>query len=221
VPAGATFVQADRDQPGAYEFVSHDEWDSVVDVARQPGQVKDAADALASCSASFVFVSSGNVYADHSTPGEDETAPLLPALESDVMANMESYGEAKVACEQHVRNAYGPEQSFIVRAGLIGGPGDGSGRTGYWPLRFARPAAEDGSVLVPDVPGSPTQVIDVRDLAAWIVDGADRGVGGVFNATGETVPLGQHLETARAVAGHTGPAVAVAEGWLLEQGVEP
>ncbi len=110
---------------------------------------------------------------------------------------------------------------MIARVGLIGGPGDIFDRTGYWPLRFARPATPDGSVLVPDAPEQSTQVIDVRDLAAWIVGAGERGVSGVFNTTGESVPLPQHLEVAREVAGHSGPVVAVDQDWLLAQGVEP
>lgn len=221
VPDGAGFVHSDRDRPDAYAGVLDAEWDVVVDVSRQPGQVRSAARALADRSRTYVFVSTGSVYADHSTPGQDETAPLLPALEGDVMADLETYGEAKVACEQHVVDAFGPDRFLIARAGLIGGPGDVSGRTGYWPLRFARPAAADGSVLVPDAPDLATQVIDVRDLAAWIVDGGARGLSGVFNAKGAIVSLGQHLDTAREVAGHTGPVVAADSHWLLDQGVEP
>jgi 2'-hydroxyisoflavone reductase len=220
-PAGAAFVRADRDRPDALAEVGTQEWDAVVDVSRQPGQVRRAVAALADRSAEFVFTSSGNVYADHGTPGDDETAALLPPLDGDVMESMQTYGPAKVACEQHVRAAFGADRSLILRVGLIGGPGDIFDRTGYWPLRFARPAAPDGSVLVPDTPQLPTQVIDVRDLARWIVDAAEQRLSGTFNATGETVPLPQHLAVARAVAGHTGPVVSVDQAWLLAHHVEP
>lgn len=136
------------------------------------------------------------------------------------MASMETYGEAKVACEQHVRRSFGDDRTLIARAGLIGGPGDTFDRTGYWPLRFARPAMADGSVLVPDVP-LPTQVIDARDLAAWLVESAERGVHGVFNAVGETMPLAEHLAAARKVAGHSGPLVPVDQDWLPAHDVTP
>ncbi len=63
------------------------------------------------------------------------------------MEDMETYGQAKVACEQHVLEGFGADRSLIARVGLIGGPGDTFDRTGYWPLRFSRPAAPDGSVL--------------------------------------------------------------------------
>ena len=132
----------------------------------------------------FVFVSSANVYADHRTIGQDESAPLLAPLDGDVMESMESYGAAKVACEQQVERAFGPDRCLIARVGLIGGPGDLFDRTGYWPLRFARPAANDGSVLVPDSPDLPTQVIDVRDLAGWLLSAGERRSAGTFNVGG-------------------------------------
>ena len=220
-PSGAAFKRADRDGSDTYREAARDEWDVVIDVSRQPGQVRRATTALAGRSGLFVFVSSGNVYASHATPGADENAALLPALAGDVMESMETYGQAKAACERHVRNAFGPDRSLIARAGLIGGPGDTFDRTGYWPLRFARPAADDGSVLVPDVPGLATQVIDVRDVARWLVETGERGLSGVFNVVGETIPLPAHLAVARKVAGHTGPVVAAGQDWLAAHDVQP
>ncbi len=221
VPDGAVLVRADRDEPTSYDEVSRAEWDVVIDVALQPGHVRRAVAALRDRSGAFVFISSGNVYADHREPGGDEQRALLPPLDGDVMQTMESYGEAKVACERHVLGAYGPERSLIARVGLIGGPGDPFDRSGYWPLRFARPAGDDGTVLVPDAPGLPTQVIDVRDLAAWVVHSGIRGVRGIFNVCGDTIPFREHLDVARRVAGHTGPVVAAGAQWLLAHGVEP
>lgn len=221
VPHGARFVRADRDRSDAYGDVAGDRWDAVVDVSRQPGQVRAAVAALGDRSTMFVFVSSASVYADHDTAGADEQAPLQPALAGDVMESMETYGPAKVACERHVLDACGAERSLIVRVGLIGGPGDITDRSGYWPRRFASPATEDGTVLVPDAPELATQVIDVRDLATWIVEGARDGLHGVLNATGETIALPRHLEVARTVAGHSGPVIAATQEWLLAHGVAP
>jgi nucleoside-diphosphate-sugar epimerase len=158
------------------------------------------------------------VYADQGAPGQDEDAPLLPALEADV-AGMEQYGEAKVACEQAVRRAFGADRALIARAGLIGGPGDRSGRSGYWPWRFAHPSDPRG-VLVPDALGAAVAVIDVRDLATWLVDSAERGTSGVFNAGGEPLPLGEHLAVAARVAGYRGGLVPAPEAWLREHGVD-
>jgi 2'-hydroxyisoflavone reductase len=218
-PDGAAWVAADRTQPGAYSRVSDQEWDVVMDVSSQPGQVRSAVAALAERTGFYVYVSTCSVYADNAARGQDEDGVLLPALESDVMETVETYGQAKVACEQHVWRAFGPERALIARAGLIGGPGDTSDRTGYWPLRFARPGTDDGAVLVPDTQAA-TQVIDVRDLAEWLLDASSRRVAGIFNATGAETPLSRHIETARTVAGHTRPVVRADPQWLLDQGVQ-
>ncbi len=93
-----------------------------------------------------------------------------------------------MACEQHVLAGFGPDRSLIARVGLIGGPGDIFDRTGYWPWRFARPATEDGSVLVPDAPEQVAQVIDVRDLARWLVEAGSRGVCGILASSAATAP---------------------------------
>ena len=85
------------------------------------------------------------------------------------MESIESYGEAKVACEQAVVETFGPERSALVRAGLVAGHGDPSDRAGYWPMRFAHPAGDHDAVLVPDSPALGMQLVDVEDLAEWIV----------------------------------------------------
>lgn len=221
VPRGATLVKADRGQPGAYDEVMGQRWDAVIDLSRQPGQVRSAAAALADACKTFIFISSASVYADHQALDQDESALLLPPLQAEVMTSMEQYGQAKVACEQAVLAATGPDRALILRVGLIGGPGDEFGRSGYWPLRFARAARSGRPVLIPDVPQLATQVIDVRDLAAWIIDCARRGVVGVFNATGQTKSFEAHIECARRAAGHQGPVVAAPSEWLLGQGVAP
>ncbi|MBG0740317.1 oxidoreductase [Paeniglutamicibacter antarcticus] len=218
VPAGAAFIRADRDEENGLGAVAGISWGAVVDVSRQPGQVRRAVRDLNAVR--YVFVSSGSAYADQGPLGQDEDAPLLAPLAADVMETMEDYGQAKAACEQAVLAQFGPRRSMIVRAGLIGGPGDTSGRTGYWPLRFGRPASDDGTVLVPDAPLLPVQIIDVRDLAVWLVHGCEEGLGGVFNAMGETHPFGEHIAVARKVAGHEGPIATAGASWLQRRGVQ-
>jgi nucleoside-diphosphate-sugar epimerase len=219
VPRGVELVRADRSRPDAYAAVAGRDWDAVLDVSRQPGHVRSALAVLRERAAHWGFVSSCSVYAAHDTPGADESAAVLPAL-AEEEATPETYGEGKVACEEAVLAAVGPDRALVARAGLIAGPGDPTDRTGYWPLRFAHPSADDGAVLVPDSPGVGTQVVDVRDLAAWLVTCAERGTAGVMNAAGPVVPLEEHLATARRVAGHDGPVVAASAEWLAAQGVQ-
>jgi nucleoside-diphosphate-sugar epimerase len=217
-PAGVEVVRADRDEPAAYDRVAGTDWDLVVDVTRQPSHARGAVRALGDRAASWVFVSSASVYAAADSPGDDESADLLPAHLADD-EDGETYGGRKVACERHVLEAVG-NRALIARSGLIAGPGDHTDRTGYWPLRFAHPADAGGAVLVPDSDLA-TQVVDVRDLAAWLVDAGLRGASGIANASGPSVPLAEHLATARQVAGHTGAVVPVDQDWLEAHAVAP
>ncbi|MFG6403758.1 NAD-dependent epimerase/dehydratase family protein [Microbacterium sp. P04] len=218
-PVGARLIRADRDDEGALDAVAAERWDAVIDVGRQPGHVRWAAAALAETAGRYVFVSSANVYASQAEHGADEGAALLAPLTADAYTSPDDYGAAKVACETAVLDAFGEARSAIVRAGLIGGPGDPSGRTTYWPRRFARPSSPSGEVLIPDAPDLPTAIIDVRDLAAWLVQLADGGASGTYNAQGDVRAFADHLAAARAVTGHAGPLVVAAEDWLRERDV--
>lgn len=212
-PQGTTFVVADRDEHDGLTPVASEKWDAVIDLSRQPGQVRRAASQLRA--EHWVFISSGNVYAGFSTIEQDENAALLSPLASDVMEDMTTYGEAKVACEEAVRGS-GPSAT-IIRSGLIGGPDDWSGRSGYWPWRFANPTGDD--VIVPDDPDFPCALIDVRDLASWIVTAAERRLDGTFNATGPTIPLQQVIATAKEVAKSSVTPLPVAVTTLKEPGI--
>jgi nucleoside-diphosphate-sugar epimerase len=216
-PPGAHLLRADRDDPDAYEGASGD-WDVVVDVSRQPGHVRSAVTALGDRAGAWVFVSSASVYATHDTPGADETADLLAPHDADD-DGWETYGGRKVACEQVLLHGI-PDRVLIARAGLIAGPGDHTDRTGYWPLRFAHPATADDAVLVPDSRIT-TQIIDVRDLAAWLVSAGTARATGVVNAMGPVLPLADHLAVAKAVANHDDDVVPVPQDWLEVFGVEP
>jgi len=203
-------LRGDRD--GDLSALEGREWDAVIDPSGYvPRVVRASAEALRGSVGHYLFVSSASVYAEPYVAGFDESAPTLePEWESEeVLAH---YGQLKAACEQVVREVF-PEAHTNVRAGLIVGPHDASGRFTYWPLRIAA----GGEVLAPGSPEGLTQFIDVRDLGAWLVTAcADRAVG-AFNATGEPVTWGEVLDACPGDAKVTW----VDEGFLLEREVGP
>lgn len=206
-PDGAALVIADRDDPGAYAAVAEREWDEIVDVSSNPAHVAAAADALGERAKHWTYISTVSVYAANDEPGADESAELLtPAGPEDAA----DYGRAKVAAEASVRVL--GHRTAIVRPGLIVGPGDPTDRFGYWVARFALAGA--GEVLVPRAEGRGAQVIDVDDLADFVVAVGRERWTGVANAVGDPVGLDRLLHDAADVAGHAGTAVAASDDWL-------
>lgn len=193
-------------------------WDVVVDTSGYlPADVAAAAAMLGSRSERYAFVSSGSVYADLMTVPVTEDAPTHPPLAEGDPAS-EDYGPLKVGCEQEVERAL-PSRALILRAGLLVGPHDPTGRFTYW----VRRSAAGGEVLAPRRPDAPVQVLDARDLAAWVMALVESGATGVSNAPG---PLGavtwaDLLATSAAVAGSDAEVTWVDEPWLLDQGVTP
>ncbi len=203
------------------------EWDAVIDTSGYvPRIVRASAELLADRVGRYLFVSSISVYADASRPGVDEAGEVGtlddPATE-DVGRH---YGPLKVACERAVESVFGT-RALIVRPGLIVGPYDPTDRFGYWAARFVQPSllgARAPEAVVPAPPDYPLQLIDARDLAAWMRALLDAQANGCYNATS---PAGQWTMAALvdalvAAGGAAAPRPAwTDEALLLEHKVEP
>ncbi|GII79725.1 reductase [Sphaerisporangium rufum] len=207
-PPGVEFVRVDRSQDGGLAPVEGT-FDLVIDVARHPSVVRRAITELAGRAGHWTFVSSISVYADPSSVNQVLYEPL--AADADE-TDPENYGPAKVACERILG-----DQTFHVRAGLIVGPEDESDRFTYWVDRLAR----GGPVLAPGSPEDPVQLVDVRDLAAWTLDGAENGLTGPYDAICPPFPRAELF--ARIADGlEVRPELVWAgQEFLAEQKVEP
>jgi 2'-hydroxyisoflavone reductase len=193
-------------------------WDAVIDTSGTlPHVVRASADLLAGAVGHYTFISSVAVYRDFPRQtGLDESAPLatLPAGAA-VELSEASFAPLKAECERIVERAF-PNRALVVRPGLIAGPHDPTGRFTYWPLRVA----DGGEVLAPGDPDAPAQVIDARDLAAWIIGSVERGLTGAFNATGRehVLTMSELLDVCRR---ECGPCTFtwLDDGFLLSHGV--
>ena len=212
VPEGATHLPVDRSQP-LPDLGSHD---AVVDVGRHPSRVRAAVAAVPD--AHWVFVSTISVYSDNGVPGgRPGVTPEHDPIHEDVdlAVDMEAYGPMKVSCEQAVRD--GTASSMVIRPGLIIGPGDPSGRFTYWPLRVRH----GGEVLAPGAPDDTVQVIDVRDLAAWIVDSAEQRRSGVLDGIGPVMRFADLLDEVATGVGAAPTYTWVPDEFLEQHGVAP
>jgi 2'-hydroxyisoflavone reductase len=193
----------DRDpQKGAgLAALQSGEWDVVFDDSGwYPRMVGASAQLLAGRVKQYVYISSISAYKEPFPVGGTEDAPLAtlsdPTVEEMGKA-YENYGGLKALCEQAAERAL-PGKTTIVRPGYIVGPDDPTGRFTYWPVRFHR----GGEIAVPGTPADPVQVIDVRDLAAWLVLLAERRTFGVFHACGPDKPMtwGRLIDACRAAS---------------------
>jgi len=192
-----------------------------------PRAVRAAAEVLSGSVDRYVFISSQNAYADVSVPDVKETQPLKTLTTEQLdRANAidtsgepsyaELYGGLKSLCEQAAEEAM-PGRVLILRPGLIVGPYDYSDRFTYWVARVA----QGGEMLAPGPPDRFVQLIDVRDLAEWIVSMIERGATGAYNAHGRpsTFTMQDVLEECRRAGDSDASFTWVSEDFLLQEQV--
>ncbi len=212
-PDGVRALHGDRDDPDALPRALGDwEPELVVDTSCQTRAAADNAAAVLGGVRGYAFVSSLNAYRGWPPgPVRGEDGPVWDTDDDE-------YGPIKASAER-VLGAALPGRFLTARAGLIVGPHDNVRRLPWWLGRIAR----GGRVVVPDALDQPIALVDVRDLAGWLVEVAERGETGPVNATGPagTTTLGGLLETCREVTGSDAELVPVPEEDLLAAGVEP
>jgi 2'-hydroxyisoflavone reductase len=160
-------------------------FDAVIDTSGYvPRVVAAGIDALAGRVGRYLFVSSLSVYADPGRPGIDESGAAATLDDPDTEDVPAHYGALKAACEAVVTSRFAAKAT-IVRPGLIVGPHDATDRFGYWVARFRAPhlLGERGpQAVVPAPAARPIQVVDARDLAAFMLELVEADVAGTFNA---------------------------------------
>ena len=191
----ARVEQRRGDRKGDLTALAEGQWDAVIDTCGYlPRDVADMAACLQGCVGRYVFVSSISVYASFKQPN-DETSAVGRIDDGDAeVIDGRIYGPLKALCEEAVVAAFA-ERALLIRPGLIVGPHDPTQRFTYWPARVAR-AADGDAVLAPGSASDVVQIIDVRDLAAFMLRAIDDGCSGAFNLTSppHTVTMGALLQ---------------------------
>jgi 2'-hydroxyisoflavone reductase len=193
---GVTALRGDRTAGDGLAALAEGTWDIVVDTwSGAPSAVRDTARLLAGRAGHYVYVSSRSVYRYPAAAGLPEDGPVVDASPDDGETD---YAEAKRGGELAAVAAFG-DRALLARAGLILGPRENIGRLPWWLQRIAR----GGPVLAPGPRDLALQYVDARDLAAWVLDAAARGLGGAYNVVSRPghATMGELLETCARVTG--------------------
>lgn len=218
-PPGVTGLRGDRTAEGGLAALADGTWDLAVDAwSWGADAVRDSARALAGRVGHYSYVSSRSVYdlpelERDATRGEDS-----PVVSADPDAGDGEYAQNKRGAELALEREFG-ERTLLVRAGLILGPHEDVGRLPWWLHRMAR----GGEVLAPGPRELPLQCVDVRDLAAWTLDAAARGLTGPYDVVSEPghATMGTLLECCAEVTGGSARLRWVAPEVITAAGIEP
>jgi nucleoside-diphosphate-sugar epimerase len=215
------FPDAERiigDRNGQIDALAGRKWDAVIDDSGYvPRHVRLTAELLHGNVARYLYISSISAYASFAEPGLDEDDAVAKLADESVEeVTGETYGGLKALCEQVVERTYGVAAT-VVRPTYIVGPGDTTDRFTYWPVRVAR----GGRMLAPGSARDPVQIIDVRDLADFVIDCLERDTAGRYNACSPAgaFTMGDVLDTSRRVTASDAEFTWVTSDFLVERGL--
>lgn len=203
LPSSVTRLVGDRDAKdasgqlaGNYEALKGKKWDAVFDdSATNPIWVRQATALLKDAAPLYLHVSSTGVFYPYRTTDIDESTKVRMSMEEE---SADQFGVNKANCEQIVRDVFGAN-AINIRPTYIVGPGDTSDRFTYWPVRLAR----GGDVLAPGKNTDPSQFVDVRDLAAFMIKVVEDKRGGTYNVAGprERLTFAKFIDEAKRAVG--------------------
>jgi 2'-hydroxyisoflavone reductase len=212
-------IQLQGDRDGNLKALEGGRWDAIIDTSGHLPRIVEASSKLLSHATNhYTYISSIGVYENFLADQIDESYPISSLQDEKTEEITEkTYGALKALCEKVVLQ-YFSDRALIIRPGLIVGPYDPTDRLTYWPMRIA----EGGEVLAPGDPNQKVQLIDVCDLAKWIVDMIEQKATGIYNATGPAASLTfkQLLEACLPFATSDVKLHWIDETFLLENGVQ-
>jgi len=217
-PRGAR-MESLRASTAAQGSESAESWDAIIDVtSHSPAEVTAPASSLAGRVRRYLLLSTTQVYANLNKPGIDETAPVASLADPDAPFNDATASAYHALCEKTAEAAT-PGRACVIRAGLTTGPGDPHDRLAYWAVRVAR----GGAVLAPGAAGDFVQLIDVRDLAEFVVLCLEREAAGVYNVDSPAgaITMGALLEACRKVSKSDAQFVWADMQFLGKNGIVP
>lgn len=189
-------------------------WDAVIDVwPSDPSLAESAAMRLRSQTAHYLYVSSIAAYdaRGFARPGLTEDAPL-----NQWDAAIRPYNRGKAESERRLQALVG-ERLTIVRPGPIKGDRDDTPDLLAW-LRRSRSGDRH---IGPGSGDDHVQMVDVRDVAQFLVLAIERPLYGTFNLTGAPMTFRLFVERCNLANRSRAEFVWIPRDFLHQQGLDP
>lgn len=225
-PAGVQNLIGDRLADDGLDVLDGMTFDAVVDTwSGAATQAIQAMERLKGRCHHYTFISSVSVYNTEQTPANgamfnEDTAVLDVAIQG---ASKSVYNYHKRTVEIATEQILQHIPRVIARCGVIIGPHEEEyierGRLPWWLHRLEK----GGRVVAPEPRDLELQLIDARDLAAFVLNCAENKSGGTFNLTGPTgtVTMEKLLDVACRTTGNRSELVWVSPERIMDAGVVP
>lgn len=193
--------------------LAHRHFDVAVDVwPNDPVEVASAAEFLKDRVGHHLYVSSIAAYdsREFERAGIEENAPLEPWNGPG-----RRYNRGKAESERRLHAAL-DEKVTIVRPGPIKGPRDTTPDLLAWLLR----AQNGGQHIGPGGGDDPIELVDVKDVARFLMLAIDRSIYGTFNLTGRPMRFREFLAACNAATGSDAHFEWIPQAFLRQHGLE-
>ena len=199
-----------------WDAVGSRRFDAIVDVwPFEPALAETAARRLRGQTGHWLYVSSIAAYDKRgfATPGLTEDAPLNPFDDAH-----RPYDRGKAESERRL-NALVGERLTIVRPGPIKGERDDTPDL----LTWLRRCQSGGRHIGPGIGAEHVQIVDVRDVARFLVTAIERSVYGTFNLTGAPMTFPEYMGRCAEAVRSTSRVefVWIPREFLHEHGLDP
>jgi len=188
-------------------------FDVVVDVwPNDPAIVASAAEFLKDRAAHYLYVSSVAAYdgKEFTRAGIEENAPL-----EAWNGPGRKYNRGKAESERRLHAILG-ERLTIVRPGPIKGDRDDTPDLLTWLIR----AQSGGRHIGPGDGRDPVEMVDVKDVARFLVHAIDRSLYGTFNLTGRAMTFREFLDACKAATWSDAEFVWIPQDFLHQHQLE-
>jgi len=198
----------------SWSAVGSRRFDVIVDVwPYDPSMAESAAKRLRGQTGHYLYVSSIAAYdrRGFAQPGLAEDGLLNPFDEAH-----RPYDRGKAESERRLNELVG-ERLTIVRPGPIKGERDDTPDL----LAWLRRSQSGGRHVGPGTGEEHVQIVDVKDVAQFLVLAMERAIYGTFNLTGVPVTFRQHLDRCNAATRSNAEYVWIPREFLHAQGLDP